>query len=148
MAAPPRAPFLLATAGLLALAFLVAHPGLLSGEVPLPADITWGLAGWLGVQPEGWTGPVNRLLAFYPWRLLATEQLRCGEVPLWNRYNGLGVPLLANFQSAPFDPFSLPWFLLPAPWARTVQLLLRSLAAGALAAGSPSGWARAAPARS
>jgi hypothetical protein len=139
MAARPSARFLLATAALLLAVFLVLHPGLFRGEVPVPADISWELAGWRGLRPEEMVGPRNGLLsdpafAFYPWRLLTTEQLRHGEVPLWNRFNGLGVPLLGNFQSAPFDPFSLPWFALPAPWAWTAQLLLRSLTAGVLAA--------------
>ncbi len=36
-----------------------------------------------------------------------------GELPLWNPYNGWGVPHLGNYQSAVFSPFSLPFYLLP-----------------------------------
>ena len=43
-------------------------------------------------------------LQFYPWRALAFEQILNGYMPLWNPYNGLGSPLLANYQTAVFYP--------------------------------------------
>jgi hypothetical protein len=43
-------------------------------------------------------------LQFYPWRVLAFEQILSGYMPLWNPYNGLGSPLLANYQTAIFYP--------------------------------------------
>ncbi len=43
-------------------------------------------------------------LQFYPWRMLAYEQILNGYMPLWNPYNGLGSPLMANYQSALIYP--------------------------------------------
>jgi hypothetical protein len=44
------------------------------------------------------------ILQFYPWRTLAFDQILNGQLPLWNPYNGLGTPLLANYQSALLYP--------------------------------------------
>lgn len=50
------------------------------------------------------------ILQFIPWRVLAYEQVFRGELlPLWNPLNGMGAPLLANYQLAWFYPPS--WFL-------------------------------------
>jgi len=52
-----------------------------------------------------WGTPI---LQFVPWRYLAWESIRAGQLPLWNPYVGMGAPLLANYQSAIFYP--LNWF--------------------------------------
>lgn len=49
-------------------------------------------------------------LQFVPWRVLAWESIRNGQLPLWNPYNGMGAPLLANYQSALLYPPN--WILL------------------------------------
>ncbi len=73
----------------LLLPLLLAGKALLQGKV-----LYWGL-------------PV---LQFIPWRVLAYEQVFRGELlPLWNPLNGIGVPLLANYQLAWFYPPS--WVL-------------------------------------
>ena len=43
-------------------------------------------------------------LQFIPWLNYAFDSLLSGVIPLWNPYNGLGAPLLANYQSAIFYP--------------------------------------------
>lgn len=43
-------------------------------------------------------------LQFIPWRSLAMESLASGQMPFWNPYNGMGTPLLANYQLAFFYP--------------------------------------------
>lgn len=48
-----------------------------------------------------WGLPV---LQFYPWREFAWQSLQAGSLPLWNSLNGLGAPLLANYQLALFYP--------------------------------------------
>jgi len=55
-------------------------------------------------------------LQFIPWRHYAWELLRQGVWPLWNPLNGLGAPLLANYQLALFYPPALPLFLLDEIW--------------------------------
>jgi hypothetical protein len=43
-------------------------------------------------------------LQFVPWQTLAWTQFDQGSIPLWNPYNGMGAPLLANYQVGFFYP--------------------------------------------
>lgn len=90
--------------GLAVLAFtlIVLHAGLLAGH-----SFFWGLPS----------------LQFVPWRTLAFEQISQGILPLWNPLNGSGAPLMANYQSALFYPFS--WLTFAAtPWTMSVVAVL------------------------
>ncbi len=51
-------------------------------------------------------------LQFIPWRNYAWDLLVKGIMPLWNPLNGMGAPLLANYQLALFYPPAFPLFLL------------------------------------
>lgn len=55
-------------------------------------------------------------LQFIPWRHYAWSLLRQGILPLWNPLNGMGAPLLANYQLAMFYPPAFPLFLLDELW--------------------------------
>jgi len=55
----------------------------------------------LGGQVLFWALPVTQ---FIPWRVYALEQMAQGILPLWNPLNGMGAPLLANYQLALFYP--------------------------------------------
>lgn len=46
-------------------------------------------------------------LAHQPWDDLIIRTFRQGRLPLWQTGNGLGTPLLANGQAAPFNPLKL-----------------------------------------
>jgi hypothetical protein len=48
--------------------------------------------------------------AFHPWQVVAREQVRHGQLPLWNPYEYGGQPLLGNMQSALVFP--LTWLAL------------------------------------
>ena len=48
-------------------------------------------------------------LQFIPWRAYAWQQITMGILPFWNPLNGMGAPLLANYQLAIFYPPS--WLL-------------------------------------
>jgi hypothetical protein len=63
-------------------------------------------------------------LQFYPWREFAFDMLRAGQLPLWNPYNGAGAPLIANYQSALFYPFTWFGLVLPLAWAMSVTAVL------------------------
>ncbi len=43
-------------------------------------------------------------LQFVPWWWQAWQQVQAGVLPLWNPLNGMGAPLLANYQMAFFYP--------------------------------------------
>jgi hypothetical protein len=47
-----------------------------------------------------------------PWLMFNRDNLRAGQLPLWNPYNANGMPHLANYQSAVFSLFSLPYYFL------------------------------------
>ncbi len=53
-------------------------------------------------------------LQFIPWHWEALRLLQTGELPLWNLWNGMGAPLLANYQSALLYPPT--WLVLLAGW--------------------------------
>ncbi len=70
------------------------------------------------------------LLQFYPWRELAVQMLRSGQLPLWNPYLGNGAPLAANLQSAIFYPLNVLYLLIPVRWAMGYTAVLHVLLAG------------------
>ena len=65
---------------------IIFLPKLISGQV-----IYWGTAS----------------LQFVPWQVEGWRQVSNGVIPLWNPLNGMGAPLLANYQSG---------FLYPPNW--------------------------------
>jgi hypothetical protein len=52
---------------------------------------------------------------FTPFRAYAAEVLRAGRLPLWNPYLFMGVPFLANIQTAVLYPLNLPLIWLSTP---------------------------------
>ncbi len=70
------------------------------------------------------------ITTFYAEKTLVARELHHGEWPLWNPFNGLGAPLLADGQSQPFAPFFIPFILHPTPWTYSWVLLLQLLFGG------------------
>jgi hypothetical protein len=68
--------------------------------------------------------------AFLPWLLFSRDQVRAGQLPLWNPHNGGGIPLLANYQSAVLSPFSLATYGLPLKWALVTAPVLKLFTLG------------------
>jgi len=107
-----------------ALAILVAgvlHESILGGKVLSPADVVFVEASFREFQGPDYE-PKNRLLMdpvlqFEPWLELSRAMLRRGRLPLWNGLAGCGAPLLANGQSAVFDPFHAIAYLGTLPGA-------------------------------
>src|SRR5258708_11025803 len=57
------------------------------------------------------------------------SEMAQGRLPLWNSYNGAGVPLLANYQSALLYPPNLLYWLLPGPQTMSTLGMLHLLLA-------------------
>lgn len=114
---------------------------LLFGKLPIPSDALVGLYypwrdAYASTNPRGvpfknflTTDPVLQQI---PWRKIAIDQWKKGEVPRWNSYSFSGTPLTANIQAGVFYPLNILFFLLPFPWAWTVLIILEPLLAGLL----------------
>ncbi|MCJ7740412.1 YfhO family protein [Candidatus Microgenomates bacterium] len=92
----------------------------LMGQIPIPADTILGMYHpWRDKVWDGFTSGVpfkNFLITDpvrqqYVWRKLAVDELKNGNLPIWNPYNFSGTPLLANFQSAVFYPLNILFFI-------------------------------------
>ncbi|MGI5841357.1 MAG: hypothetical protein ACOX6N_04020 [Patescibacteria group bacterium] len=100
---------------LIVLTFLFFWPVFLENKVPFPSDLLTGAYfPWLDSK---WGYPVgvpvkNPLISdvfsqLFPWRQLAVSSYKNFSWPLWNFFSYSGHPLLANFQSAVFNPLNI-----------------------------------------
>jgi hypothetical protein len=89
-----------------------------------------GLHGPASIPQANWTGDVS--VDILPWTMFDRKEVRAGRLPLWNPYNGSGVPHLANMQSAVFSPFTIPFYVLPFRAALLASAYLLLLTAGLL----------------
>ena len=121
------------------IAFVFFWQFIVKGFLPIPGDTIVGLYYpfrdiYSKTNPNGVpfknfliTDPVRQQ---YPWRSLAVNVLKKGELPVWNPYNLTGTPLLANSQSAVFYPFNILFFLLPFTLSWSILIFLGPLLAG------------------
>jgi hypothetical protein len=65
-----------------------------------------------------------------PWATLAWTQVHHGQLPLWNPYEALGMPLAFNWQTAAFSVPSLIGYLFPLRLAFTVQVVVTLVIGG------------------
>jgi Bacterial membrane protein YfhO len=115
------------------------YPVFLRGLLPIPSDTIVGLYHpfrdlYAKEYPNGIpyknfliTDPVRQQ---FPWRFLATELEKMGQLPLWNPYSFAGFPMLANFQTAAFYPLNILLFLLPFATGWSLLVILQPLLAG------------------
>lgn len=108
----------------------------LKGFLPIPSDTIVGLYHpfrdlYARDYPNGIpfknfliTDPVRQQ---YPWRLVSIDLLKQFKLPLWNPYTFAGTPLLGNFQSAPFYPLNVLFFVAPFPLTWTALIVLQPL---------------------
>ena len=65
-----------------------------------------------------------------PWTALAWQEVHLGHLPLWDPYNGLGLPLAFSFQSAVFSVPTMVGYLLPLRFAYTAVVIVKLILAG------------------
>lgn len=115
------------------------YKSIIHGYIPFPGDLLiseynpWKTYSYLGYVPGSFPSKAQYfdvLRQLYPWKTLTLNQLRLGELPLWNPYNFSGSPLLANFQSAVFYPFNMIYFFFPQVVAWSILVILQPLLAG------------------
>jgi hypothetical protein len=68
--------------------------------------------------------------ALDPWAQVVHRELAAHVLPLWNPYQGAGMPLAANMQSAPFDPLLIPFHLHPTLLVMDLTFLACLILAG------------------
>ncbi len=85
------------------------------------------IAGPVRPGNQALSDPVVEML---PWLEFDWNELREGRLPTWNPWNGAGVPHLANYQSAVFSPFSLPFYFAPLKWALLITAFFKLAAIG------------------
>jgi len=106
-------------------------PALVHGVSLGPFDLLsrYGLSSRSGVVVHD---PLSsdQINAFIPWTNLAWTQVHHGQLPLWNPYSALGMPLAFNWQSAPFSVAAAVGYLFPLHLAYTAQVLVTLVIAG------------------
>lgn len=104
----------------------------LKNQVPFPANLLVAYnQPWLtyGV-PDYPSGPPNKpigfdnLRIFYPLRKITIEQIKSGEIPLWNPYSFSGNTHIATYQTAVFHPLSFLFLILPQIDAWSIIIIL------------------------
>lgn len=60
-----------------------------------------------------------------PFRLLGVDLMKQLQPPLWNPYNGSGMPLLATINSGFLDPFNVLFFLFPLAIAYGLYIVIQ-----------------------
>jgi len=73
------------------------------------------------------TDQINVML---PWTDLAWTQVHHGQLPLWNPYEALGMPLAFNWQSAAFSFQAAIGYLVPLRFAYAAQILTNFVVGG------------------
>jgi len=70
------------------------------------------------------------ILQQFPWRELALNVEKKGQLPLWNPYSGAGEPLLANIQSSSLYPLNTLLFITPFIQGWMVLVMLQMFLGG------------------
>ncbi len=68
--------------------------------------------------------------ALDPWGQVVHRELSNGEVPLWNPYQGIGMPLAGNMQSSVFDPLLAVFHIHPTLLVQDLSFLVALLLVG------------------
>lgn len=110
-----------------------------NNKMPFPGDTLigayypWREIKWEGRETEY---PLKNMTlsditgAILPWRYLAVNLMKKGELPLWNNYEFSGMPLLAAPETAALYPLNFLFFILPFNQAWTLLVILQPFLAG------------------
>jgi hypothetical protein len=115
--------------------FLLTGRALLTAGVYAPLDIAYQGQPFASYRAEMGMGPTRSpiltdvVFQEIPWRKAAREAFKNGRLPLWNRFQLAGEPLLAVQQPAVLHPATWIGFLLPLAQAWTFEMALRLLLA-------------------
>lgn len=120
---------------LFAVWFVFSSPYLIKHNIPYPSQYQVSFFTPWNAYPQ-YAFPIKNnaipdvVDQIYPWKHFTIEQLKMGELPVWNPYSFSGTPHLANYQTAVLSPFNLLYFVLPFIDAWSLVVLLQPLLAG------------------
>lgn len=113
----------------------VTGPTVYRGDVPVNLEGMSLRAPWQEVWPQDTppqetAGSDELIERYYPWYAFLSQAGVNRELPLWNPYEGLGIPFLALWRTRAFSPFSLPFYFLPLSVAINVSVFAKLVIAG------------------
>jgi hypothetical protein len=123
---------LLAVLWTVVLAGITLAPALARGWMLGTYDLlaTQGLTSRVGVVRHGSVANSDIMNQMVQWTSLNWTEVHHGVLPLWNPYNGLGLPLAFNWQAASFGLPSLVGYLVPLRFAYTTGVVATLIIAG------------------
>ena len=126
-----RRPGLVAVLSVVVVAVVSLIPAAVHGTVLAPFDMLslFGLGHQAGVTPHNVIDS-DLLQQDVPWMNLAWTQVHRGHLPLWNSYDGLGMPLGLDFITASFSVPTLFTYLVPLQYGLIVSVLAKLVIAG------------------
>ncbi|HEX2910741.1 MAG TPA: YfhO family protein [Chloroflexia bacterium] len=72
----------------------------------------------------------DTVVSYNPFYTYNRISLWSGHLPLWNPYNGGGVPHIANYQSAFFSIFTIPFYFMPFKFGLLVTAFMKLFGIG------------------
>jgi len=118
---------------IVALWFIFSSPYFIKGLIPFPSTYMvsnfspWSASYGMAVKNNAMPDIITQI---YPWKMLAIDTWKKGEIPLWNPYSFSGSVHAGNYQSAVFSPFNFLFFIFPFIDAWSIYILLQPLLAG------------------
>jgi Bacterial membrane protein YfhO len=124
-------PDLVGLAWVVGAALATLLPALLHGSALGSFDVLslYGLSkrsGTIVHNPQAY----DQITQMIPWSNLSWSQVHQGHLPLWDRYEALGMPLAFNWQTSSFSLSTLVGYLFPVRLAYTVATVCNLVIAG------------------
>lgn len=114
-----KKPNLFAAIILSLLILIFISPSFFQGRFLAPVDTTHYVAPYLDITTQ-----------MLPWWKLSGELIKSGHLPFWNIFSGLGLPLIANMQSAIFFPLTWLFYIFSIKFALAAYAFLKLLMMG------------------
>ncbi|NLN91829.1 MAG: YfhO family protein [Candidatus Hydrogenedens sp.] len=117
---------------------VLLYPVVKGGSLPFDLSELTLRAPWQEARESGFhlskgESSTELVQRYFPWYVYLNESALLKKLPLWNPYEGCGIPFLALWRTRVFSVFSLPLYVFPLAAALGVSVFLKSAAAGLFA---------------